>query len=330
MRRLSALITALLLLCSCAAAEVFEGSTVSDHDTEAISTAGGTLRGLSVIAGEKVTEGQLLATTDPNRLFATQDGTVTIVDYTPGEKADGVVLSVAQVSRYTVSCTIDGGYALPENDLVHIGEEVLVSCSKNGTHKGVGRVVSISGSEYTVEMLGGELYVGEAVEIYRGTILYTNRIGKGTVLSTDDVDYSVTGTILTMNVAVGDEVSRGQLLLTWSEDADLNVTCPVDGIVTAVSHRNGESVNADATVLTVTAYTDILCAVTMEDKDASRVKVGDRAVYTLKSDLTETPRSATVVRIAQLGNSGSRTVYLQPDEPEQVIGAGVFVTLTLH
>lgn len=208
---------------------------------------------------------------------------------------------------------------------------MLIRCTKDGTHLGTGRVISVDGLYYDVEMIGGEMFVGETVYIYRDDMyVYENRVGTGTVVRTDDQQYTVNGTILSVYVSVGDEVSRGQLLLTWAGDADTTVTAPADGVITSVVRQNGQELAVDDTVLEMTAFRDILVCVTMEDKDAQRVQPGDSAVYTLKFDAGETEYSAVVETISDLGEDGSRKVYLRPTIPETVIGAGVNVRITLR
>lgn len=277
-------------------------------------------------------EGQVLANVRPHRLYATQDGTITRVEVKPGLECNGVAVSLAPVSRYLVYCTIDGGYDADENDWVALGQEVYFRCSKDGTHTGKGRIISIDGAKYNVEMTAGEMYVGEAVKVYRtAEMAKTDHIGVGTVVSTTDEQYNVNGTVLTVNVTAGDEVERGQLLLTWADDSDLTVVSPVDGIVTELPHANGEKLTKDQTVVQVTAFTDIWLQLKLPEEDAARLQEGDPAVYTLLADPLETEHGATVLQICELTEGAEeRTIYLLPDVPETLLGAGVTVSLKLR
>ena len=332
MKRLAALLMALMLLCGAAVAEEFEGSTVSGRTTLVQTPSGGTLQGMSLVVGQAVKAGDVLAAARVNRLYANQDGTITRVEAEDGLNSDGLAISLAPVSRFTIYCTTSGGYDAEGNDWVTIGETVYVSCTKDGTHRGQGRITSISGKEFYVELLGGEMYVGETANIYRDAdCTYLTRVGKGTVLSADDEQYNVTGTVLKTYVAVGDEVSRGQLLLTWASDADLTVVSPADGIVTSLLHQNGDSLQQDEGVLEMTAYSDIWLKLVLADEDAARLSVGDAGVYTLTSDLLETEHACHVSQICDLGEGDdTRVVYLTPDEPATVLGASVTVSIMLR
>lgn len=121
MKRLLTLTLALVLLCGCALGEVFEGTTVSWQTTLVTSPSGGVLHDLKSMVGERVTGGQQLATTRINRLYATQDGTVTKVEYKAGEKADGTAICVFPISRYTIRATTKNGYKSPETKWLRIG-----------------------------------------------------------------------------------------------------------------------------------------------------------------------------------------------------------------
>ena len=150
MKRIVTMALVLCLLCTFAMGEVFEGTTVSWKTTAVTSASGGVLQNLDVLVGQKVTAGQQVANTRVNRLYATQDGTITKVEYKAGEDANGTAICLSPVSKYTIRCTTKNGYKSPETKWLRIGEELLVRCTKDGTHLGVGRVISVDGLYFDV------------------------------------------------------------------------------------------------------------------------------------------------------------------------------------
>ena len=154
------LLAALALAASPALAEAYAGTTVVVRTTALTCASGGTLEELSLLPGQSVEAGEIVGSIRTEKVFAAWDGTVALCCAEAGDSVDGTVLEISPTSRYTVYCTVDGAYGEPETELVHIGEQLYLSCTANGTHKAVGVVTSIDGSEYQVEVIGGELYVG--------------------------------------------------------------------------------------------------------------------------------------------------------------------------
>ena len=164
---ISLLAACALLVPSWACAQVYEGVTVSVAEQAITAPGGGTLERLALRVGQAVAAGEQVGQTAARKVFATQDGVVASVSAEAGQEADGTVLALEPTNRYVVYCTVDGAYDSPETQLVHSGEQVYLRCVKNGTHRAVGLVTAVSAEEYTVEVIGGELYVGEAVAVYR-------------------------------------------------------------------------------------------------------------------------------------------------------------------
>ena len=242
-KRRAALVMALFLAtvgsATAARAEAeFDGEVVAS-ETQVISVpCSGQLESIEVQEGQWVSEGEAVAEMKVNKVFATTDGTVRGIFYQVGDSlesgagasgqttgsaenaggednsqsADGTVMYIAPVSRYTVNATIDDAYNRAANKYVRIGETVYMKCVKDGSHRAVGTIVAVDGSGYTVETTGGELYMEETVYIYRDSDYSSStRIGSGTVTRTQEVAVQGTGTLLKLYVEDGEEVERGQL-----------------------------------------------------------------------------------------------------------------------
>ena len=328
MKKWACLMMGLLLLTASANAEIYTGSTVSNATSWITAEAGGTLEWLQLTVGQWVEADEIVGTTSVTKVFATQDGTVSMVDAEVGDEVSGTVLELAPVSRYTVYCTTSKAYDAAENQVVHSGESLYVKCTKNGTHRGIGRVTEISGDTFTLEMTAGELYVGETVYLFReDTMLYESRVGIGTVVSPDPEDYDVNGVLLSLRVQQGDTVERGQLLMTYASDAQTSLVAPVSGIVTSLNCKQGETVQAGAKVAEVTAPEDILLKLVLPEEDAADLHVGRSVTYIRATDPEETIRYGQITAISHIAGEDGIEVLIQPEETESLIGMTVEVTI---
>ena len=130
----------------------------------------------------------MLATT---KSYAMPDGTISGVFAREGDSAEGIkerygaLVYIAPINRFTLACSTDKAYNSSENRYIHIGETVYLSCTKDGSHQGRGIVTSLDEEDeqkYTVEVTGGEFYMGETVNVYRDSeYARAALIGRGTV-----------------------------------------------------------------------------------------------------------------------------------------------------
>ena len=205
-KRWAALALMLATLCPAALAEVYAGSTVPLNTLTLRAETGGVVE-TAIEAGVRVEAGDTLLQTKPDRTFATQDGTVSLVYAEAGDTADGAVLELMPVQRYTVHCTVDRAYQSAASTRVRSGETLYIRCTTDGTHRAMGTVAKIDGSEYRVYTLAGELYVGETVYLYRDAdFTAAERVGIGTVVVSDTEVYEAEGTLSLLRVAPGDTV----------------------------------------------------------------------------------------------------------------------------
>ena len=312
-----------LLLPTAAVAEVYEGQTEALETVAVTVDAPGVLEALEIQAGTRVSEGDALARSRPEKVFASQDGAVARVHVREGETADGTVLEVAPMEKYLVHCTVDGAYQSAENTLVHSGETLYMRCTSDGSHRAVGVVAAIDGKEYRVLTLGGELYVGETVNLYRGDdFAAENRVGKGTVTVNDTETYASEGDVTRLLVAAGDVVERGQLLY---EVGGGTLCAPVSGIVSAVSVQPGDTVEKDQEVAQIVPDGKVCVAFRAQAADAARIAAGQSVEMILPGDMEETV-SGTVLDVARIAGDGLYTVRVLPEDGVALpLGMGVRV-----
>ena len=222
------------------------------------------------------------------------DGTVSGVFASEGDSADGIKTRygglgyIEPINRYTLSCSTEKAYNSSENRYIHISESIYLKCTKDGSHQGRGIVTAIDEkdeSKYTVEVTGGEFYMGETVDIYRNSEYETaSRIGRGTVGRTQAVAVNGTGSVLRIHVKPGDTVERGELLfetVTGTLDGlyapDTQVVSDVAGVVATVDASNGTAVEKDAKIATIYPSDDMQIKMVISEADLGDVSVGGKA-----------------------------------------------------
>ena len=320
------LLAALALATAPALAETYAGTTVASRTTALVSASGGVLESLSLLPGQSVAAGETVGSTRAEKVFAAWDGTVALCYADAGDSVDGAVLEISPTSRYTVYCTVDGAYSDPETELVHIGEQLYLRCTANGTHKAVGVVTSIDGAEYQVEVIGGELYVGEVVNLYRDAdFSAARRVGVGTAVVAEPIEYSASGTLIELCVQEGEIIERGELLFTWAQADSTQIVSPAGGVVASVLVAPGDVLKIGQTVAELVQPGDVRIQVQLTAADAARIQFGDAATYIRADDPTETPRSAIVEGVSAIADGEGYVVLLIPEDFDLPLGLSVEV-----
>lgn len=140
-------------------------------------------------------------------------------------------------------------------------------------------------SKYTVEVTGGEFYMGETVGIYRSReYAAESRIGRGEVGRTKAVAVNGEGSVLRMHVRPGDRVERGELLFETVKGTldglyapDKQVVSDVAGVVATVDAQNGTSVEKDAKIATIYPSDKMQIRMRISEADLADVRVGGKA-----------------------------------------------------
>ena len=173
---LGALLLALVLPLAAQAETVFAGEVTAETAQVIAAPYGGLVEDVRVRVGDSVKIGDPIATVETAKTYASTDGTVSGVFAHEGDSADGVktqygaLVYIEPINRFTLACSTEKGYNSSENRYIHIGETVFLKCTKDGSHQGRGVVTGLDekdDSKFTVEVTGGEFYMGETVDIYR-------------------------------------------------------------------------------------------------------------------------------------------------------------------
>lgn len=315
---LPALVLAVCMLTSAALAEVYEGTVVAASEIQVSAASDGILETLNSETGSIVSEGDVLGRLRTTRVYASQDGTVASIEVCEDEEADGTVMEIYPVEQYQIYCTVDKAYQSAESTLVHSGETVYIKCTTNGTHRGVGLVTQIDGEEYRVLAIGGELYVGETVYLYRNADFSTKqRVGIGTVITNDTEVYEAEGTIVRMHVEEGEYVERGELLYEVAV-GETEILAPERGIITETAVQQGDRIEAEQRILTLVPQGQLLIEIHVDETSAAHLAEGDSVEIAYSSDAQERIWSGVITEVSGIAEEGNYCVKILPDSTEEL------------
>lgn len=352
-RNLACVLTAAALMCGGALAEmIFEGQVVSGDKALITAPFGAIVESLSVGVGDRVEKGDHIACMNTVKVYAACEGTVSGVFGSEGDSTEGVterygaVMYIEPMRKYTITASTEKAYNLSENKFVHIGEEVCLRCTADGSHQGRGVVTGFGddNSKYYVEVFAGEFSMEETVDIFRQSdYAASSRIGRGTVAATKPVAVKGTGSIIKLHVANGDYVEKGEVLFE-TVDGTLNglyspgsdIVSDVSGVVASVEAGAGASVTKDGTILTIYPDDALEIEVPVAESQLSMIAVGDAVTIEFSWDPEQqTLFDGTVTGISYINSAESgepvytATVSFTPDATVR-IGMTVLVYAQEH
>ena len=313
----TALLLALTLVCACALAATANATIVAPDTVKITAPFAGTLKPFDLTATQEVAAGEALFGIDTVPVYATQDGTVAAVFAGVGDDASGVQ------SRYGAMAVIEPALALyidadtaqayddDDNRYLHAGETLYLKC---GNEKGTGRVASVSGKDYIVEILTGSFDVGDTVRCFRESSTPSDsETGRGKVKRYDDVNVVSDGRVAKVHVKPGDTVKVGDLLFEMidaqsARDASPVIATPVSGAVSAVYVASGAQVYRGALLCEIADLSTLELSVEVDELDIDRVKIGDVLSFTLDAYAGQT-FSGAVTEIRPIGSARQNATY---------------------
>lgn len=315
---------AVLAITMPAFALLMEGTTAAYRSVSVTAEANGVLKDFTAQSGMIVSEGDFIGSTDVTNVYADQDGTVSLLQVKEGDTVSGEVLKLSPTRLYTIYCTSEEAYEDPGNQLIRLGSTVYIKCTKDGSHRGIGVVTRIDNAEYRVETIGGELYVGETVYLYRSdSFLKADRIGIGTVIATPEEAYEAVGRITRIDVEKEEYVQRGELLFSYVSDRGSGIFAPVSGIITEVNVMRGDSVSYGQTVAKIVPFENVCVMVEPDEEDIARIDYDAAVTFTLSNDPAETVYTGTILRSSGISEGDNYRIYIRPDRPIEYIGLSV-------
>ena len=219
------LLTALLLsvlLASGALASTADARIVAPNTAKVTAPYAGTLLPFDWQSGDPVTASETLFSYQATPIYAPYSGKAAAVHATRGDDAStiqsryGALAVIEPVHPLYIAASNADAYDKDENKYLHAGEILFL---KDGNEKGTGRVTSVDGDYYTVEILTGSYEPGDTVRCYRESgYASDSETGRGKVRRYPDITVTGQGRILSVNIYEGQTVSTGDLLF---ETADI-------------------------------------------------------------------------------------------------------------
>ena len=291
-RKSIAMLAALALLLSPAALAdsiTFTGTVTASETCEVYAPIGGKVQAVNGDVGDRVSADTVLVELSTTKVCAEEDGTVTGVFGQPGDSAEtvsslyGSVVSIEGGSVYSIAASTTNAYNTTATKFVHVGENVYLSCYSDGSHTGTGVITAIEGTDYTVRVTSGEFLVGETVNVYRGdAAVSTQRIGRGTLNRTSPTAVTGSGSIVSIAVAPGDAVKRGDLLFETLDGtfdglymSGSAIAAGTPGILSQLNATQGSTVQKDDVVAVIYPEGAMRIEASVEEANLSAIHVGD-------------------------------------------------------
>ncbi len=324
---LAVLLAAMVLTVPGAQADLalsYTGVVVAGETLPISALFGGKVASIPVRAGDLVKKGDVIAEIATTLNYAPLEGTITGIYAAEGDVAEsigeryGAVLYIEPTNRYTIAATTEKAYNSSENKYVHLGEEVYLNCTSDGTHRGMGIVSALTESGYNVEVTGGDFYMGETVNICRDSSYSSqSRIGRGTVGRTTPVAVKGTGSILKLHVENGDFVERGELLFETVDGIldglyapDCVVTSPLTGIISTVDASAGGAVGKGDSLAKIHPSDSMQIEISVPEEDLTVLHEGQAVDIEFYWDIDEIKTYSGVVssisHLSEEGESGLR------------------------
>lgn len=330
--RKSCLALAVLLLCLSGVAFATEDSgfekrsmmlegTVEAGNTVAVMVPfGGVLLDTSLKEGDMVQAGDVLHTIETTKVYASVDGKVGGVRVQDGDDVKAIqdrytaLLYIEPSNPYTIETSTKNAYTYggTENEYIHVGEYVYLRSNSTKKRSGIGFVIAVNGSDYTVEVLDGNLELDESTDIYRDEdYKYESRIGTGKTIRNPDVAVTVdSGSVYKVHVQQDDVVKRGDLLLEIvtgtiaMQDIPSNeVQAEEDGVVATVDSKAGDTVNQNQLLSTLYPISDFQVAVPVSEMDLPHVGIGDPVRIELSNISDQATLTGSIASISGLNDA---------------------------
>ncbi|MEG2185798.1 MAG: biotin/lipoyl-binding protein [Clostridia bacterium] len=308
------------------AAVTANGVVKSENVYELVAPFSGTLLPFSLEQGDSVKAGDVLMELDTQKVYAPADGTLMAIFIKPGDLCEdvlaqyGTIATIEKDPAQVIEASTAKAYNDEDNKLIHVGETVYFEQSNDKDNEGQGRVISVDGIKYKVEMLTGEFDLKRMVKIYREEKMGNKScIGEGKVVRAQDVNISAnSGRVLNVAVTQGQKVKKGQLLFELiAPDADpvaLNakLASPQDGTLEAPLVTSGQQVYKGQVLAKVHGLSTLKVVAEVDEVDLDRVHVGDS--LSMAFDRYGDQRiQGTVSSISRMGVQKQNAAYYNVD-----------------
>lgn len=296
------MLAALLLVLAPVSAWADEGVSLSGRlepaDIELIKApVSGSVVECPAEAGDLLETGASLMMIDTVRIYAPCDGVAAAIRAEEGDRLSvvqafyGTAMYVEPASEYVISASTTNAYDSNANRMIHVGEKVYLTSVNNYSRTGEGIVTSVTGENYTVEVLEGNLRLNETCRISRDedNDEEKGRIGQGKTQRNNPIAIQAEGSVLKIHVQEGDEVRKGDLLMEIVPDllegkAESVIAAEKKCVVLAVNAAEGGVVQKGQPVAQVFEAGTLRAVVQAEEEDLKELAEGDKVTVTLDID----------------------------------------------
>ena len=323
MKKTMALLTALLVLFSsaCAGEAVTANGVVKSKTVYHITAPfTGVLKPFDWENGDEINGDDVLFEMHTTALYAPVDGTVRAVFAKTGDLAEtvlaqyGALAVIEKADPMVINASIEGAYDDPENRRIHAGETVYFEQNSDRDNEGEGRVIAVSGKNYTVEITAGDFEDGDDVTLYRDVKMGTKSdIGSGEAAWAADVNVNGSGYVLSVCVGEGDEVRKGDVLMELVlPDADNAVDSPVlyspaSGAL-ELNAASGMQVYKGQLLAKVHDLSAMTVVASVDEMDLGSTEIGQSVTLTLDRYPNEI-LTGTVTEISRIGTPKQNASY---------------------
>lgn len=129
--------------------------------------------------------------------------------------------------------------------------------------------------------------------------------GSGTVqpVTSEDIKSTIDNNeIDEVKVSAGDKVTKGQKLITFTDDSD-PITAPASGVITTISVQAGERVTNGQVVAHLTNYTNLETVVQVDELDIPSIKKGQ----SVEISVSAYPDKTYTGKVTDIAREGSTT-----------------------
>ncbi len=325
-KRVTVILFALLLAAGAAGAETLSlnGTVEAGGTVPVYAPIGGTVERVEMESGMHVAAGDTLFSYRTEKIYASEDGTVSGVFAAAGDDAEtvtakyGADLYIEGTTRYTISGSTSKAYSSAETTFVHTGETVYILCRTDAKRYGTGVITAVDGNSYTVLVTEGNFVTGDSVSIFRDAA-HTDklRLGRGSIARANPTAVNGTGAVVRVAVKDGDSVRRGDLLMeTLSGTFDAyemtgtSVSAEEEGVIVSVSAEAGTAVSKGDVVAKFAPLSSMRVEAKVSADDRNALNAGDRVMIELETDGNKT-YEGTVRYITEIPEEGEEeTTYI--------------------
>lgn len=216
MKRFACLLGVLLLFPALALAATADAIVVAPYTAKLTAPFSGTLLPFDAQQGDAVSAGDVLFVLDTVPVYAAQGGTVSDVFAAAGDDAAGIsaryggLAALEPDNALYIDASNKDAHDDAQSKWLHAGETLYL---KRNNDRGTGRVTTVDGDDYIVEILSGPFKTGDTVRCYRESSYATDsETGRGKVRRYPDIRIPGEGRVAAVHVSKGDRVAPGDLL----------------------------------------------------------------------------------------------------------------------